>query len=225
MLLRRYSTSYAQVIRRVFDSPLTSNPQKINAFSTCFAHDFRAEFASSFPQDLRCDSEGNSRRGRRKFGLGGCGGMRLRKRGSDRRGPRFFTPQKCFAAAMHNGCDTWNTAALALRALSVIGCRLWDSTGSDRVLSRISHALIGIVGTLLFVESLLPQRFLAGGEGLSMKGVARGSRRRPTTRDSAVSTPLRHHRRRRTCRWDRRSRRGRGRCAGVTRERCRVGRR
>ncbi len=46
-----------------------------------------------------------------------------------------------------------------------------------RLLTRISHTLTGIVATLLLVESLLPQRFSAGGEGLSTKGVASTSKR------------------------------------------------
>src|SRR5260370_144073 len=126
MLLRRYSTNSAHVIHRVFDSPLTRNPHKINAVSTCFAHDFHADFARSFSAGFV------SRTG----GVGEVGaGVRVRGGSAAVRGDaddaadldRFF-----IAAALHGSNDE-PSRGVAQRAPEGRGDGGDDDAGSDEL--------------------------------------------------------------------------------------------
>jgi hypothetical protein len=71
-----------------------------------------------FPQLLRCDSEGNSRLGRRKFWPADwVGRIAAEKAGFQSRSE----PVEPLERAMHKGCDTWNSCAGGCAALSVVG--------------------------------------------------------------------------------------------------------
>jgi hypothetical protein len=61
MVLRCESAGFSQVIRRLLHNLSMGNPQKLNVFSTSSAQDLRSKSRPDFPQDLRMDSEGNSR--------------------------------------------------------------------------------------------------------------------------------------------------------------------
>jgi hypothetical protein len=64
---------------------------------------------SVFPQLLRCDSEGNSRRSRRKKWRWGWKGRKAAEKIALPAGKaRFRVLSASLGAGVHNGCDTWN---------------------------------------------------------------------------------------------------------------------